>query len=215
MANNLVEIIFEQFLGIVEKQADKCCFDFNECDFKFKVREGRFVLLIDILYRVKLKCNRFRDVIVTIDITSICLEQLPTKKWRQYLKTLAKEFLADICEEKVKIPEKEHIRKCRKEPEWCRFPTKCTTVIRKPCKPKVCKPKIKVLVEKECECIKICKPAKCEKKREILIKCDRYPKKNDCKCDDWENDDWHDEDWKDDKKDCGCHGKEEPRYEEA
>ena len=229
MSNNLVEIIFEQFLGIVEKQAHKFCFDFDECDFKFKVREGRFVLLIDVLFRVKLKCDRWRDVIVTIDFTSICFEHLPTKKWRQYLKKLAKEFLADIVgENKPHIPEKERIRKCREEPEWCRFPTKCTTVIRRPCKPKIEKPKIKVLIEKECECIPICKPVKCDKKREILIKCDRFPKKHgcgcddkhddkkdwkddDCKDDDWKEGDWKDKDWQEDdwekEKDCGCHDK--------
>ena len=204
MANNLVEIIFEQFLAIVEKLAPKYCFDFNECDFKYKSREGRFVQLIDILYRVHLKCKRFRDVIVTIDFTAVCLEHLPTKKWRQYLKNLAKDFLSDIInEDKFVMPDKERIKKCRKEPVWCRFPTKCTTVIRRPCKVVKKQPKIKVLVEKECECIPICKPVKCQKKREIIIKCDRFPKKNDCNCDDkkdWDND-W-DNDWNNDCKKC-------------
>lgn len=210
MANNLVEIIFEQFLGIVEKLAPKYCFDFDPCDFQYKTRDGVNVQLIDVLFRAPHKCGTYRDVIVTIDYTSICLNDLPTKKWKTYLKKLANEFLHDIVfVETFVIPKKEKLRKCHKEPKWCSFPTKLTTIIRKPCEPKEVKPKVKVVIEKECECVEICHDEPKEIKKKIIIKCDRPAPKSKCHSCGPHHKEEHEEKHYDDhheekKSGCGC-----------
>lgn len=214
MANNLVEIIYEQFLGIVEKLAPKYCFEFNPCDFQYKTRDGVNVQLIDILFRAPGKCDSYRDVIVTIDYTSICLNDLPTKKWKTYLKNLANQFLHEIVYvETFVIPKPEKLRKCRKEPKWCHFPTKLTTIIHKPCEPKEEKPKIKVVIEKECVCVPVCHDSPVAPKKKIIIKCDNEPKKPKCNSCNPHHDDDHHESHHDSrpsyskpgqKSNCGC-----------
>lgn len=197
MANNLVEIIFNQFLDILDKVANKkYCVDIDKCDYDFHERNSFKVQLIDVFTRVKGRCGSHKTVGITIDYTSICLEHLPTKKWKQYLKKLAHDLLAQIIEDKTFIiPEKEHKKKCRKQPKWCAFPTQCTTVITKRCEPKVVKPKCKVVFEKRCECIPVCKREKIQPKRKILIRCappvSKHCKKRRHDSDsDSDNDDW-------------------------
>jgi len=179
MAFNLVEIIFNQFLDYVEKLAHKkYCREINRCDFNYKTNETKFLQLIEVFTKAYDECNRCREVFIVIDYTSICFDQLPTKKWKQYLKKLAAEFLTELYEITVfKLP-KEYKNKCREEPEWCRFPTQCTTVITKICKPKKIKPKYEIVIENRCECIPVCKREKCEPPRKLIFRC--APERIDC-----------------------------------
>ena len=180
MANNLVEIIFNQFLDILEKVANKkYCIDIDKCDYNYHIRNLAKVQLIDVITKVKGRCRTVKTVGITIDYTSICLEHLPTKKWKQYLKKLALELLCEIIEDKVFIiPGKEYKKKCREQPKWCAFPTQCTTVITKKCKPKKVEPKCKIIFENRCECIPVCKRVKIQPERKIIVRC--APQKSYC-----------------------------------
>lgn len=170
MTNSLVQIIFDQFLQIVEKLARKSCFEFDECDFEFRTREFKTYHIIDVLFASKDKCGRHRDVVVTIDITNICLEDLVNKKWVQYLKKLAKELIADICITKIAIV-KVRKEKCREQPpQWKAFPCRNITTIVRKLKPIEKEPKVKVIVKEECECVPECKREKCCPKNIVYIK---------------------------------------------
>lgn len=173
MTPDLVEIIFNQFIEIVENLAlKKYCVVVNKCDFDFRVRLLPLVQLIDVLAKAPDRCGKCREVFTTIDITAICFENLPTKKWKQYLKKLALELLAQIfAVNNFVIPKEECLRKCRPQPVWCRFPTTCTTVIKQKCNKKEIEPLCEVVFEK-CECIPICPRPVCEKKRKIIIQCE-------------------------------------------
>ncbi|AEQ32680.1 hypothetical protein [Acanthamoeba polyphaga mimivirus] len=180
MANNLAQLIFNQFIEILERFAEKkfCC-DFDECDFRYRVREQVNHRLIDVLYEVKDKCGRVREVYATIDFTSICLEDLVTCKWVNYLETIAREFICDICPKKIAIVKQEP-RKCRDQlPRWEPFPCKTvTTVIRKKKKVHV-EPECHVIVKDECECAPICERVPCVPKQEIII---QYEPDTGCRC---------------------------------
>lgn len=180
MTHNLVHTIVDQFIRIVEKLSHKYCFEFDECDFKYRSRQMGNVRLIDIIHVAddcSCCCDHGDDGVthtVTIDYTAICFEHLMSEKWNLYLRRLAHQFLSDIVEyyDTFALPEKS-TKKCRKQPEWCQFPTKNTTVIRKKCKPPnefKCK-KVDVVVEKECECVDICKHEKFTPKHKTIIKC--------------------------------------------
>lgn len=170
MANNLPQIIFEQFLDIVEKHSRKACFEFNECDFDYRVRILVQHRLIDVIYVVQDKCGRRSDIIVTIDFTNICLEDLISCKWVDYLEKLAIEFIHDICPKKIVIV-KDEPKKCRPQPQVFRpFPCKTvTTIIKK--KPIIHEPECEVIIEKECaECVPVCKREPCIPKQHIVIR---------------------------------------------
>lgn len=177
--SRLVEIIFEQFLEIVEVFSKKACFKFNECDFDFRVRELVNHRLLDVIYVIEDKCGRRRDVLVTIDITGICLEDLILCKWIDYLERLAKEFIHDICPKKLIVIKEEH-KKCRPQPpKWEPFPCKTvTTIIRK--KPVIREEECEVTIEKECECIKECKREPCIPKRKIVVRFENDNRKWKC-----------------------------------
>lgn len=181
MTSNLAQIIFEQFLEIVEKFAKHACFKFDECDFEYRIRELVMHRLIDVIYVVEDKCCRRRDVIVTIDFTNICLEDLITCKWVDYLEKLAREFICDICPKKLVII-KEEKKKCRPQPpKWEPFPCKITTtIIRK--KPIIRKPECEVIIEKECECIDECLREPCVPKKQVII---RFENEKPFKCGDF------------------------------
>lgn len=170
MANNVVQVIFDQFLGIVERLSKKACFEFNECDFDYRVRDMVTYRLLDVIYVICDKCGRRRDVIVTIDITNICFEYLTTCKWVEYLEKLAHEFISDICPKKMVIV-KEEPKKCRPQPPtWKPFPcNNVVTVIRKK-EPIVEEPECEVIVEKECECVPECVREPCVPKQQVIIK---------------------------------------------
>lgn len=171
MMNSLAKLIFEQFLQIVEKLVGKKgCIKFNECDFDFRVRELVNHRLIDVIYVAEDICKRCTSVVVTIDFTNICLEDLTSCKWICYLKTLAKEFVCDICPKKLDIV-KDKPKKCRPQPpKWNPFPCKHTITIIKEKEQEFEKPKCKVIVEKDCECIPMCKRIPCVPRKKIIIK---------------------------------------------
>ncbi|XWV25643.1 hypothetical protein QJ856_gp0110 [Tupanvirus deep ocean] len=182
MANNLVQLIFDQFLEIVEGLSRKSCFDFDECDFDYRVRELVGHRLIDVIYVVEDKCGRRRDVIVTIDFTNICVEDLITCKWVEYLEKLAHEFVNDICPKRLMIV-KDEPKKCRPQPpKWEPFPCRnITTVIRKK-KPVPKEPECEIIIEKECECVPLCKREPCVPKQQVIVK---YEEEKPWKCGDF------------------------------
>ncbi len=200
MANSVVQIIFDQFLDIVERLSKKSCFIFDYCRFEFRVREAVQHKLLDVIYIGEDRCCRRRDVIITIDITNICTEDLITCKWVNYLEKLAKEFIADICPKRL-IVVKEDLKKCRPQPPvWKPFPCKkITTVIHK-IKPIHKEPECEVVYEKQCECVKKCKREPCVPKHEIIIK---YQTEKPWKCGDasFLVEDKH-KDWKNHKGDA-------------
>lgn len=180
MASNLVELIFNQFLDIVEKKAEHACFSFDECDFNYRERHAQNHSLLDVLYVAEDKCGRKRQVIVTLDITKICIEDLTSCRWISYLKSLARQFINDICPKKFAVV-KDKRKTCRKEPPRCELPPcrETTTIIRK-IKPVVKPEKCKVVVEKCHPCIQKCVREPCPKERKVIIKyVDELPK-HDC-----------------------------------
>ena len=178
--SNLVQVIFEQFLEIVEVSSKKACFVFDECDFKYRVRILIGHQLLDVIYVVQDKCGRHNDVIVTIDITNICLEDLISCKWVAYLEKLAREFIHDICPKKLVVIQ-DIPKKCRPQPpRWEPFPCKTVTIITKK-KPVVVKPECEIIIERECECVPECKRKPCIPKKQIII---RYEDDKKWKCGD-------------------------------
>lgn len=169
MSSNLVQLIFNQFIEIVERFSRKSCFDFNECDFEYRVHEQANHRLLDVILIVIEKCNRRRDVVATIDFTNICTEDLTTCKWVDYLEKLARKFINNICPNRLMIV-KNNPKKCRPQPpQWKPLPCrKVTTIIRKN-KP-VVEPECEIIVERECECIPICNRAPCAPKHELIIR---------------------------------------------
>ncbi|AAV50985.1 hypothetical protein [Acanthamoeba castellanii mimivirus] len=179
MANNLVQLIFDQFIEILEDLAakDEWCFDFNKCDFDFRVRELVNHRLLDVKYTIKDECGRPRDVIQEIDITGICYEDLTTCKWVDYLTKLAVEYINNICPPRYIII-KEEPKKCRPQlPEWNPFPCKRTTTIYRRQKPVEKKPECEVIFEKGCECLPSCEREVPVPKEQIFIKYEPVPAK--------------------------------------
>lgn len=169
MANNLVNVIFNQFLGIVEKISKKACFEFDECDFDYRVRELAGHRLIDVIYVVEDKCGRRHDVVATIDFTNICFEDLTNSEWKTYLNRLAVEFVNNICPKKYEIPLDEK-RKCRPQPPaWTPLPcNNITTVIHKR-KIVTPEPECEVIIENECECVPLCKRKTCSEPKHTYV----------------------------------------------
>lgn len=170
MANNLVKLIFDQFLEYVDRFSKKSCFEFEECDFDYRIRELAGHRLIDVVYVIEDKCGRRRDAIVTIDFTNICYEDLCTHIWINYLIKLAHEFIEEICPKKLVI-NCDKPRKCRKQPHcWEPIPCLTTTTIIKKQKHVEPEPDCEIIVENECECIPVCHRTKCQPKHCLIIK---------------------------------------------
>lgn len=224
MANNIAQLIFEQFLEIVEKLSKKACFDFNECEFEYRVRELVGHRLIDVIHIVEDKCGRRRDVVVTIDFTNICVDDLITCKWISYLEKLANEFISDICPKRIIIA-KEEPKKCRPQPpKWEPLPCGAITTVIHKTKPVIKEPECEVIIEKECECVPECERERCIPKQKVIIKYDEEKLPHKCgdveilvkkpkeKDHDWEkykgNYDYNNHIWKkccqDRNKMCGC-----------
>lgn len=183
MANNLIELIFEQFIEIVIGLSRKSNCKLDECDFDYRVREFVGHRLIDVVYVDEDKCGRRRDIITQIDSTNICLEDLTTCRWVAYLEKLAKAFLCDICPIKLSIV-KDEPRKCRPQPhKWQPFECKTVTTIIRKRKPVKKEPVCDIIIEKECECIPLCKREPCEPKHKVIIK---YEAEKPWKCGDCE-----------------------------
>lgn len=179
MSNNLVQLIYDQFLEIVEKQSKHSCFKFKECDFDYRVHVSSGYRVIDVKYVSVDKCERKHEVIITIDYTNICFKDLTSCQWIKYLEKLAHELINEICPKKFTFV-KDEPRKCRPQPpKWEPLPCKkVTTVIyKKPSPPP--EPECEVIIEKECECVPICKHKPCVQKKQVII---RYKKEKSCRC---------------------------------
>lgn len=169
MRTNLVEFIYDNFIQVVERVAKhkRCCID--ECSFEYKIRKSCHHDLIEVIYVRRDSCDRCIEVSTIIDYTNICFEYLLTSKWAQYIKSIAKEFVKDICPKKFIIVFEEE-KKCRPQlPIWKpHCGVKTTTIC---CKEEIIeKPKIIFIRQKKCECAPICKPHKCPKKHYIICK---------------------------------------------
>lgn len=180
MTNNIPHIIFEQFLQILLELAEsKCVLD--ECDFQYQVKELVKHRLLDIAYTVKDQCCRPRTIIITLDITSICLRDLVCCKWIEYLTKKAKEFLHDICAKKIVVV-KENLKPCRVEPpRWEPFPCKTVTTIVRKVVP-VIEDDCEVIIEEEDICVPVCPRVKCKPQKKVLIK---YETEEPWKCGDY------------------------------
>lgn len=181
MTKNLVQLIVDQFLDIVEKLSKKACFEYNYCDFEYRVGEGNGYRFIDIIYIRVDECGRHHNVVAQIDITNICYEDLVCHWWVSYLEKIAKTFIHDICPKKYIIVKKEN-KGCRPQPpKWCPAPCKITTTIYKKVKPICPEPEVEVIVEEECPCIKTCIREECCEPEHVIIRYEQ-PKISCCGC---------------------------------
>lgn len=170
MAQDLAQIIFDQFVEMVIRFAKKFPCTFGECDFDYRVRESVGHRLVDVLYVTKDNCCRTKNVIASIDFTGICIEYLISCKWVNYLERIAREFLSDICPKKLAVVP-DHPKKCREEPPlWEPFPCKVVTTIinKKPFIPQ--KEECEIIIQKDCECVPDCDRLPCVPKKQIIIK---------------------------------------------
>ena len=172
--SNLVQVIFNQFVDLLECANKKRKCKFDECDFDYRSREEVSHKLIDILFVDRDNCGRPRDVIATIDYTNICLEDLTSCKWIEYLENIAFEFINDICPKKYVVI-KDKVNKCRKQPPtWDPFPCNAYTTIVKKIQPKP-EPECEVVIIDECECVPECIREPCVPKKKIFIKYEQEP----------------------------------------
>lgn len=165
---NLVKVIFEQFLDIVERKAKKTCYEFDECDFNYRVVEAAKHKLLIVIFEHEDQCGRREDVTATVDITNICFEDLTSCDWIAYLEKIATEYVNDICPKKFAIV-KETPRPCRERPV-CFQPAACrtvTTIIKK--RPPPPEEECEVIIEQPCPCLPKCERVPCVPKKEIII----------------------------------------------
>ena len=176
MTSNLVDLIFNQFVEMVLDRAQvKGDCELGECDFSFRTREYAGHKLMDVLYKARDQCDRVRDVITTIDITSICYEDLCTCRWRDYLEKIARAYTVDVCPRRLSlvcdVPSK-----CREQPpQWRPFPTKTTTTIYRKRPVDIIPEEPVVVIEEECQCIPVCKREPCTRKKEVIIRYKNEP----------------------------------------
>ena len=178
MASNLPSTVFRQFLEYVEKYLARTCCKFDECQFDFRVRNKGANTVLDILFINYDECKRRHDILTYIDITNICFQDLTTCDWVDYLKTLAREFVARICPPEIDIIPLHN--PCRKEPpRFCCFPITRTTIITKHVPPPCPKPETEVFVERSCECAPKCDHNICPEDHKLII---RYKNEKRQKC---------------------------------
>lgn len=169
MADELAQVIFDQFVDIVKKMAcKKTCCVVDECKFDYRTRERRCHKFIDVIYSAEDKCNKRRDLCVTIEYTDVCFKYLSTCKWFDYLEKIACELVEDICPKKIVI-KKDEPKRCRSKPQVCEpFPCKTVTYVcrERPVEPV---PVCEVIIERECECSCECERKHCVPENEIVI----------------------------------------------
>lgn len=202
MEERQIRLIFDQLLSIVQHDR-KLCIRFNKCDFSYKLHHECNHLLLEVVYHGKDECCRPRRVYATVDVTGICLSDITTKKWDEYITGIACKFVHDICPPKLVISKIEKTQ-CKKKVEcWQPGPcTKTTTIIKMRPKPKhVEEPEI--IYEKECDCIKKCVRKPCVNKERIIMRT-MEPKEKHCGCgsdDEHEHEHEHDHKHKNDHQD--------------
>ena len=181
MSQDLVNTIFQQFADILVTVSAQNCFQINQCDLNYRVRSTCNTSLIDICYvpsqpiPTTSPCCRPRNMVITINFTNICYNNLPTCKWIQYLQTLANQFMAIILgNNPIAIPTPNVIQP-RKIPCWSRFPVKNTTVINQVCQQQIQTPPSQVIVQNPCPCVNICPQPCYQPQQETIIQCQPQP----------------------------------------
>lgn len=170
MSSSIAQLVFDQFIKLIMAFSNKTNCTFDPCGFQYRVRDLLNHRLLDVNYAVEDDCNRCHDTTTTIDITSICLEDLTTCRWVDYLEKLAKSYLTDICPKKYVII-KNDLKKCRSQPpKWTPLPCKNTTTIVRKQKLMPVEPECEVIIENECECIPVCKRTVNVPKQHVIIK---------------------------------------------
>ena len=172
MAEKLVHVIAKQFLKIVKKRwYDKCCEKFKKCSFEYHSQEHYHVIVVE--HKKSDKCDRIIRTIAKIDHTNICIDDLTSEKWLNYLEEIAYDFVDNICPRKIVIVKKKE-KKCKVPPPVVGpFPCKKVTVVYRKVPHKKKRNKKKKVIEQCQKCIKKCdhKKRKCEKIKVIKYEC--------------------------------------------
>lgn len=153
MTTELNKLIFEQFLEIVFCSKGWCTKP-DPCSFDYRVREEDQHKLMNVLYVCEDACGRRREVETSIDITDICVEDLTTCEWVEYLTPIAQAFVHNICPKHYRIIKTQ--TPCRQPPARFQPPhAKTTTIVQCP-KPVVPCPPKEVVVYEVPECVNRC-----------------------------------------------------------
>lgn len=173
---NVTDTIFNQFLELVELQADGSCCTFDRCAFDHCVFEKVGHRLLVVIFKSYDECCRERHVDAIIDITGICFDDLITCKWVSYLEKIATQFVHEICDPIIQVVPRH--KYCRQEPPRCTLPvcelTTYVTKWEKPCKQER---KPKVITCHSCECVPECPREPCCGNHTICI---HHRKENHC-----------------------------------
>ena len=180
MCSKLSATIFNQFLSIVDAlNTSNCVID--QCGFSHQTVKHNNYTTLNISYKYVDSCDRCFEILVVIDITNICFQDLPSCKWVNYLENIAEEFLHNVCPKEcvVVYPEKS----CRKSPPvWEPFPcTETRYVIQEDVIPECHEPTI--VRTKVCKCEDPCPRHELKtKKKTIIINRVVYPERNCGEC---------------------------------
>merc|ERR1712054_585550 len=167
MCSKLASTIFDQFVSIVNtlNTSDTCTI--NPCGFTYQLVHHNNYTTLNISYRYLDDCDRVYDVTVVVDITNICFDDLSCPKWVNYLETLARQLLDNVCPKVCTIiyPESS----CRKQPPvWEPFPCRETRYITQE-EVIVCPEEPTLVHTKVCKCSKPCKKNVVKTARQMII----------------------------------------------
>ena len=169
MTNSINKVIFDQFLSLIEKLTHRSCCNYNECDFDY-VENNKNRNLLTIIHFSCDKCGRVQEASVVVDKTNICLEDLISCRWVEYLESKARELIDEICPWNIRVVP-DNPKRCKPHhPVWKPDPCKTTTYITHKNECEESSEECEVIIEKECECIKKCKRIPCVPKRQIIMK---------------------------------------------
>ena len=179
MTNRVAQIIFTQILDTIERLAPSGC-SIDRCHFDYSLSgsQGNTLVLTHI---VSDNCGRVREFSIQVDITRICIEDLTTCSWVDYINSKALEMIEYLCAPEIHVVPK-HPKKCReRHPVWTPTPCKTTTYVTKvQCCPEP-EPECEVIVEEECSCIEKCVRKPCVPKHSLVIRnCQEQPSHNCC-----------------------------------
>lgn len=153
MNSNLYQVIFEQFLDILQQASKRSCPDFDRCAFNYTLVPPASM---NIIYVYRDECCRPRNIVTTIDVANICYNDLCQSKWIEYLTRTATNYVYEICPKKYVIPV------CTSQicpddpPKWTPYPTKLTTTVIQEVCPEPEPEECIVVNETICPCLPIC-----------------------------------------------------------
>ena len=170
---DLTKIIFNQFIEILAGLGAETCCCFDECDFDYRLREVCAQKSLDIKYTRKDHCCREHTSVTSLDITNICLEDLTSCEWGQYVEGVAKDFIDVVCPKNFVLIKNEN-KGCRKPPAvWSPSPCHNTTTVVRKCEPIQHCEKVQVVYQQDCECIEQCVREPCRASNKIIVKLDK------------------------------------------